>query len=1026
MRLLPALLLFSGLSYAQLPAISFDLITDRDGLPSRSVTCAAEDSSGFMWFGTRKCLSRYDGYTFQRVVNENVFGVAATPTGTMYCSTEDNELVRVTNNGFTIKPLVGNAPGGAYNTFIDSFGQVWFSDRAGVNRYDPATNRTYRYPMRKTTYVYTKGSFAEDSQHNVWILGMEVGLFKFDRKTNKLICKLGLDCPSAKDRREFEFHRGFIDKDDRLWVAVVGRGLLMYDTKTENYKTYGTPNGVLLTVCEGADEQGKRILWVGSDSGLGIFRPDTEQFFFFDHLIPRKYEVHDVVQSHRTGIFWICTSEGILKYDPHNQFIKTNRIAANNQPVNAMLADKSDPTGQTVWLAVAFQGLYKWNRVTNKTQFYKFPQYGNLFEATWLIQDHENRLWVGGNQWQSWQDGKGDATDNRFEGVFRFDPAAGRFLETPFQIHHTFFSVPFYSAGMIDRKGRFWLANHYESVHVLDPNTNRELRLWPASADAQLFADNNWVMSMLEDSRGRIWLTTSRGFFVFDEAAHTFRHIKTEAAMLALAEAPDGNFWAVGWHALMKLDNTGRIRRIWTDKDGLYDGECRRVLVDGQNRVWLGTFDGLHLLNEKKNTFRRFTLSDGLLSSNTMMGMTLAGSHDLLVGNVDGWNTLNATTLDTTRAVSRVRLTDMRINNQDRAPDWSRPVVLEPDETALRFGFSALNYRKANDNQYAYYLEGLDEGWVEAGQTHQAFYSRLGPGSYVFHARLGGATASEQLRLPFRIQPYWYQTTWSKLLALAILGSLLGYFFLSRRRYRNLFLQLRDEEDRRKQTEVQLNEKEAAYQLKLSQTEMAALRSQMNPHFIFNCLNSIQFFTAQNDTAKASDYLARFSRLIRLVLENSRSEHVTLANELETLQLYIDMEAMRFQQKVNSQIIIDDTIDTDAIQIPPLLLQPFVENAIWHGLMHKPEGGTVTVRVTQPLPNRLHVEISDDGVGRAKAAEFRSKSATKNKSMGMKVTAERITLINQLYNTQTEVAVLDLFDADNRPSGTRVSIDIPV
>ena len=216
------------------------------------------------------------------------------------------------------------------------------------------------------------------------------------------------------------------------------------------------------------------------------------------------------------------------------------------------------------------------------------------------------------------------------------------------------------------------------------------------------------------------------------------------------------------------------------------------------------------------------------------------------------------------------------------------------------------------------------------------------------------------------------------------------------------------------------------FQQRIAQTEMAALRAQMNPHFIFNCLNSIQFFTAQNDAEKASDYLTKFSRLIRPVLENSKSERVTLTNELETLRLYMDMEAMRFGQKVQYLIEMADAVDADAIQIPPLLLQPYVENAIWHGLMHKDEGGQVRVLVTRPRPNHLRVAITDDGVGRAKAAEYKSKSATKSKSFGLQLTADRIALINQIYNTHTQVQVEDLTDPTGNPVGTRVVVEIPI
>jgi sensor histidine kinase YesM len=216
------------------------------------------------------------------------------------------------------------------------------------------------------------------------------------------------------------------------------------------------------------------------------------------------------------------------------------------------------------------------------------------------------------------------------------------------------------------------------------------------------------------------------------------------------------------------------------------------------------------------------------------------------------------------------------------------------------------------------------------------------------------------------------------------------------------------------------------FEHKLADTEMTALRAQMNPHFIFNCLNSIKLYTLQNDTDKASDYLTKFSRLIRLVLENSRADRISLQNELEALQLYSDLEAMRFKQKVRVSIRVDPDIDQQEATIPPLLLQPYVENAIWHGLMHKMEGGTVTVEVTQSTDTYLHVEVTDDGVGRARAGELKSKSAGNHKSFGMQVTADRIRMINELYNTQTQAQIFDLVAPNGEPLGTKVVLDIPV
>ncbi len=219
---------------------------------------------------------------------------------------------------------------------------------------------------------------------------------------------------------------------------------------------------------------------------------------------------------------------------------------------------------------------------------------------------------------------------------------------------------------------------------------------------------------------------------------------------------------------------------------------------------------------------------------------------------------------------------------------------------------------------------------------------------------------------------------------------------------------------------------EMDFEQQLAEVQMKALRAQMNPHFIFNCLNSIQLYTANNESVKATDYLNRFSQLIRLVLENSRSERVTLKNELEALELYLQMESMRFKDKLRYQIEIVPELDSELIEIPPLLLQPYVENAIWHGLMHKPEGGQLQVNVTQPNTDGIKVTITDDGIGRTQAARLKSKSATLQKSFGMKMTGERIMLINRMYKAQTQVQVNDLIYPDGTPAGTEVVLNIPV
>ncbi len=218
----------------------------------------------------------------------------------------------------------------------------------------------------------------------------------------------------------------------------------------------------------------------------------------------------------------------------------------------------------------------------------------------------------------------------------------------------------------------------------------------------------------------------------------------------------------------------------------------------------------------------------------------------------------------------------------------------------------------------------------------------------------------------------------------------------------------------------------AEFDQKIAETEMMALRSQMNPHFIFNCLNSIKLYTTQNKNEAAADYLTKFSRLIRMALENSRSERITLTTELEALELYIQMEAMRFKDKLKYELTVDKKVDSYFIEIPPLLIQPYVENAIWHGLMHKDEGGYVHVAVSVlPDEHTLIITVKDNGVGRKRSAELRRKSSAEHTSYGTKLTSERLELINQLYKTGANAITEDILDNRGMVAGTFVTIKIP-
>jgi hypothetical protein len=260
-----------------------------------------------------------------------------------------------------------------------------------------------------------------------------------------------------------------------------------------------------------------------------------------------------------------------------------------------------------------------------------------------------------------------------------------------------------------------------------------------------------------------------------------------------------------------------------------------------------------------------------------------------------------------------------------------------------------------------------------------------------------------------------------------LVGSVIALLLIGTIVFRIIILK-RKNEKLRLENELHIQQLEtektrAELQRQAAELEMQALRAQMNPHFIFNSLNSINMFILENNKLQASEYLAKFSRLIRLILQNSKEAFISLESELEALQLYIELESLRFDNKFEYKISVDEDIDTTILKVPPLIIQPYAENAIWHGLMHKKEKGHLEIKLYQQ-DEILFCKITDDGIGRKKAAELKSKSST-HKSMGIKITKSRIEMMQSNGNNKS-VEIKDLVYADGSEAGTEVVLRIPV
>ncbi|MEP7269615.1 MAG: histidine kinase, partial [Saprospiraceae bacterium] len=365
-------------------------------------------------------------------------------------------------------------------------------------------------------------------------------------------------------------------------------------------------------------------------------------------------------------------------------------------------------------------------------------------------------------------------------------------------------------------------------------------------------------------------------------------------------------------------------------------------------------------------------------------------------------------------SLQNLYLQKIQINGKDSSIDFSNPLHLSYNQNYINLEFAIVDFKNQRKTDFFYSLHGLDEGWREAGKNRNASYSNLAPGNYVFKLKstIGIEDISGEMNaLSFIIHPPFWQSWWFRIVVLFLfVGSIYWIVVLRVKAIRKQ------------------EEQKTTFNNQLAEVEMKALRTQMNPHFIFNCLNSINKLILENDTDNASRYLSKFSRLIRMILENSEQRTISLYNEVEMLSAYLEMEAYRFKTKFDYVIDVPEQINRNDIEIPSMLIQPYVENAIWHGLLPKTEKGELKILFNYHADregNYLSCTIRDNGIGRAKAKELKGNKIHNQKSMGMKVTEERMHLLSVASNKKPEVNITDLFE-DGIGSGTQVDLLIPL
>ena len=555
--------------------------------------------------------------------------------------------------------------------------------------------------------------------------------------------------------------------------------------------------------------------------------------------------------------------------------------------------------------------------------------------------------------------------------------------------------------------------NYNICTYKIDTLQNRVFFL---SANKIFELKNNLVYELYENLKinGRDFTTfdTSKlvigckdGLYCFDILTKTFsKYNNFHAEVTKVFKDNENTIWiATKGEGLHVLKNN-RIEKIFLDNTSKND--CfQDISQDNQNIIWATSNSGLYKIFKYKS-FEKINSSNGLLASNC--NKIVVNNNTIFVSTIDGLCSFSSNSIFKNNSPPVLYLKKININEIFKSSNSSY-LNLKHNENNIRFLFDVLSYR--NQSRLVYKLIGYNKKFVSTSENEISFENLL-PKNYnliVYAENSDHVRTKKALQIRFTIEcPYW--ESWWFLLILLALFSLL-FFLIQKRIIRNI---QRKEEEKAKINNL------------ISESQLMALQSQMNPHFIFNSINSIQSYILKNEKEEAYNYLAKFSKLIRKVLNNSIEKTISLKEELETLELYVALEQMRFKETFLFVVNIDKHIDLEEYYIPSMLIQPFVENAIWHGLMNKEEQKKGVLKLLFKKEHSLiKIIIEDNGIGREAAEKQKDKNT--HKPLSTLLNEQRIKLLNNIEDFQNlKITTEDLKDNENLVVGTRVIVELPL
>jgi hypothetical protein len=561
-----------------------------------------------------------------------------------------------------------------------------------------------------------------------------------------------------------------------------------------------------------------------------------------------------------------------------------------------------------------------------------------------------------------------------------------------------------------DRDGTIWFPIWNSGLFRYDPRTKNCISFEEEKEKWGEYA-GDFNFDFLATSGNEHWVATGYyGLRIFDPSLKRFRKPLAEQLQrdyfLSIAEDAAGNIW-VGNNrkVIFKCDPQGRVLDSITTRDGLPGSTLSEFNFDGSGRLWAVSREALLCIEPGTKKITQVK-PDITYSFNDHWNSLLRVGDDLYATMLDHIVIIDTRKYQQLPKQVAPLISGIRVFQNDKPVDPKVPLELNYRENFFSIDFSSPFHREYSSIQYAYKLEGFDRDWVYPGRNQTASYTNVPDGSYSFRVKSSDGTQNwmekEAIINIVVGAPFW-KKTWFQALVILFILLLLAWWYRIRQQ--------------RRLNEIKLLRINSL----LAESQLMALRAQMNPHFVFNCLNSIQECIVTRKYGEASNYLNKFSKLFRMVLDNSGKNLVTLDEEVEVLELYLSLEQMRFEKSFSYEMRVDEELDSEEILLPSMLLQPYVENALWHGLMHKEGERRLEIRFEKINEEIFRCIIDDNGIGRKRSFELKEKQskAKRHESMGLKISRDRIDLIA----SQGNHASIQIIDKPG-DSGTTVIIEL--